>query len=436
MSIGKTIVTYGRSLIALDIAHSLGRRGIDIIGCDDLEMTVLSFSKYCSKYETYANPEKKPDQFIQDLVKIVDKHQPDDDRPYILMPSFYEARLIAKHRDQFEDKITVAAPDYDSIDQVDPKHHLARTIRDHNITAPKTWLPQSREDVEKIANDLPYPVFMKIPDGIGGRGIIKTNSKDQIIQNYSELKNDYPDKDIIIQEGTDGSDYCYCGLFHNGQRISSMVYTNLQKFPNDTGSGVTYKTVDNTVFDPLAEKLMKAVNWTGVVGIDFMWTGNNDDIPMMIEVNPRFWAGLMHSSNSNVDFPYMLYQLAATGKVTNIDHPKIGHQSNIAVLSNLSAMEKFFNDAIDFDALSKQWPLLRKKIKNFEITDSIKIIKDSLNQSITIVDAYEHYKSVQNQRKHSDSIFIDRDDALTGLGFLFILGSLVKYGEIPRELRG
>ena len=46
---GRAIVTYGRSLISLLIAQSLGMRGIDVIGCDSVPMTVLSFSKYVSK---------------------------------------------------------------------------------------------------------------------------------------------------------------------------------------------------------------------------------------------------------------------------------------------------------------------------------------------------------------------------------------------------
>ena len=39
---GRAIVMYGQSLMALEIAHSLGERGIEVIGCDDVDFTVLS----------------------------------------------------------------------------------------------------------------------------------------------------------------------------------------------------------------------------------------------------------------------------------------------------------------------------------------------------------------------------------------------------------
>ena len=42
---GRVIVTYGRSLMSLAIARSLHERGVEIIGCDDVGMTALSFSK-------------------------------------------------------------------------------------------------------------------------------------------------------------------------------------------------------------------------------------------------------------------------------------------------------------------------------------------------------------------------------------------------------
>ena len=47
---GRAIVMYGRSLMALEIAYSLGERGIEVIGCDDVDFTVLSFSRFVKKH--------------------------------------------------------------------------------------------------------------------------------------------------------------------------------------------------------------------------------------------------------------------------------------------------------------------------------------------------------------------------------------------------
>jgi hypothetical protein len=43
---GRVILTYGRSLMALVIARSLAQRGVEVIGCDDVDLTVMSFSKH------------------------------------------------------------------------------------------------------------------------------------------------------------------------------------------------------------------------------------------------------------------------------------------------------------------------------------------------------------------------------------------------------
>ena len=48
-----------------------------------------------------------------------------------------------------------------------------------------------------------------------------------------------------------------------------------------------------------------------MVEVDFRWDGFAE--PFLIEVNPRFWAGLFHTVESGVDFPWMLYELAVTG---------------------------------------------------------------------------------------------------------------------------
>ena len=58
---GRAIVTYGRSLMSLVIARSLSERGIEVIGCDDVDLTVLSFSKHTKDSFTHPHFEREPE---------------------------------------------------------------------------------------------------------------------------------------------------------------------------------------------------------------------------------------------------------------------------------------------------------------------------------------------------------------------------------------
>ncbi|MEM9233932.1 MAG: biotin carboxylase, partial [Pseudomonadota bacterium] len=123
---GRAIVTYGRSLMSLVIARSLSPKGIEVIGCDDVDMTVTSFSKHVSKNFTHASFEDNLEEALVDFEEHVRDHAPDDDRPYVLIPAFRDAQIFARHRDRFEPLIRIAAPDIASIDLLHPKEQFAQ----------------------------------------------------------------------------------------------------------------------------------------------------------------------------------------------------------------------------------------------------------------------------------------------------------------------
>ena len=432
---GRAIVTYGRSLIALMIAQSLGSRGIDVIGCDDVSMTVLSFSQYVSDNCVYTAAQDNEEQFIDDLVKIVRDHAPDTDMPYVLIPAFRDAKIIARHKDRFDGLITVACPDFDSIDQVDHKDAFARTTQKHNVPSPQTWLPEDRQALQDVLPDITFPVFIKPPDDVGGRGISKIKNADDLTKAFADLQERYPDQQILIQELAKGVDYCFCGLFNHGTLEASMVYHNLEKFPREAGQGVVRETVSSKHFDDLAEQLMKPLQWHGVAGIDFMWDGNDQTTPMMIEVNPRFWAGLDHSMRSNVDFPWLLYcQFTGTPVQGDFD-AKIGHKTELPGLASMARIEHLFAETIHLDALEEQWPKIKQSIKDHDLKAAGAIFKDALQDTISIEKAFSAFQALRKEAKESEAISYAHDDPFIGLGVLFILGSLIKHGTLPPEIK-
>lgn len=432
---GRVIVTYGRSLVALMIAQSLGSKGMEVIGCDSVDLTVLSFSKFVSTNCLYAAPDEDEERFIADLVRIARENKPEDDRPYILMPAFRDAKIISKHKDRFDGVITVACPDFEIIDQVDHKDAFSRTVKELEIESPKTWLPENEQDVESAIDDIEFPVFIKPPNDVGGRGISKVENADELRTAYKELQAHYKNEQIIIQSLAEGVDYCFCGLFDHGRLVTSMVYHNLQKFPNEAGPGVVRKTVDSAQFDAIAEKLMKPLKWHGVVGIDFMWDEREDSAPMMIEVNPRFWSGLDHSIKSNVDFPWLLFQLFATGKAEDKQDAKIGHKTSLPGLSTMARIESLFSQALHFEKLEAQWPIIKQHLKDNAYKEAGEIFKDALNDGFSFDQALKTFQKMKKQVEEAQEITYADDDPFVGLGVLFILASLIRHGKLPPEVK-
>lgn len=269
---GRVILTYGRSLMALTAAHSLGKRNIDIVGCDDVGMTVLSFSKYCSEYFVHPKAEDDEDKYIQSLIENVEKYKPDDDAPYVFMPMFRDAELIAKHANKFPSYISIATPDYDTINKVVSKTGFAKTCQSLDLPIPETHIVENKEKLEELLPDIEYPVLIKTPEGVGGHGIETAKNEDNLKTLFFDSLDEYgccP----IIQEIINGKDYCLTAICDKGEIIESMAYTNIYQYPRKTGAGCMRETVDASPFMDSATKLLKSLEWHGVAEIDFRWDG-------------------------------------------------------------------------------------------------------------------------------------------------------------------
>jgi predicted ATP-grasp superfamily ATP-dependent carboligase len=317
-------------------------------------MTAGQFSKFTTDHFVHADPEIDEAQYFQDLLAAIETYRPDDDRPYMLIPGFRDAALLSKQADRFDGKIILAAPPHAAISQVTPKQKLADTLDALDIPHPGTWQPQTADDIDALSDEITMPALIKAVDEVGGRGIEFFEDKDAFLSR-AKTRIEKEDPKPLIQEMVDGHDYCFCGIYQNGELKGHMVYHNLQTKGGAGSAGAMRETVDSAPFLDHANRLMKHIGWNGIAEIDFMWTGNTQDIPQLIEVNPRFWAGLFQSVESGVDFPWMLYQLFADGDISHTPDVKVGTKTRIPGLWATGALSEALNENIDFEGIKSAW---------------------------------------------------------------------------------
>jgi predicted ATP-grasp superfamily ATP-dependent carboligase len=289
-----------------------------VIGCDDVALTVLSFSKHVRETFTVAPWETQPEKFLDDLEAAVRRYAPVDGRPYVLMPVFRDVELLVRNRARFEPLITVAAPDVASFDQVHPKDRLSKLAAAIGLPAPQSFHPADSAELVKL--DLTLPVVVKPTVGVGGRGVSVANTREEVETLCADLGFAPPP---LIQSFADGDDYCVAVLAHEGRIQATMAYRNIATFPKKAGAGAVRETVDAAPFQSTVARLMAETRWNGVAEIDFRWTGRAGDVPQLIEVNPRFWAGIFHSIETGVDFPWLLYK-QTIGEAFEAPQPQIG----------------------------------------------------------------------------------------------------------------
>ncbi|MFO1014334.1 MAG: gamma-glutamyl-gamma-aminobutyrate hydrolase family protein [Caulobacteraceae bacterium] len=426
---GRVILTYGRSLMALVIARSLAQRGVEVIGCDDVDLTVLSFSKHVKETFAVAPWRSEPERFLDDLEAAVMEHAPHDGRPYVLMPVFSEGELIAKYRERFEPTCKVAMPLWSSFDQVQPKDHLAALAERAGVPAPKTWAVPNEEVLKTLAPTLPYPIIVKPSEGAGGRGVSLVHNAEEAIRDVEALGfNPQP----LFQTPAPGSDYCVAVLADKGKLTAIMAYHNITTFPRQAGAGAVRETVDAEPFRDAVSKLLAGAEWDGLAEIDFRWTGDTKDIPQLIEVNPRFWAGIFHSIQTAVDFPWLLW-LQSTGQpLDNVDEPDIGARTKTPGVWMLAALEEVAASDPHLKAAGEAWADVKKRLGAGKLDGVLERLKDAAG-ALSIPEILEQIEEEFAVAKDAPSELTEADP-LVGLGSLFMISSLIKHGKLPDEI--
>jgi predicted ATP-grasp superfamily ATP-dependent carboligase len=432
----RVIITSSRSLMALVAAHSLGKRGVEVIGADCVAPTMLSFSKYALANEKYHRHTDNPEAFLDDMDAIIDKYQPDDDRPYVLMPVFHENYLIIQHKERFEKKIRVATPDKSMLEKVHPKDNLALTAKNLDVNIPETALPESESEMEEALKNIGIPCLVKPRDSSGGRGIYKVETENELKQRFQEIKDDFGDPPLI-QALVEGKEYCHTVVYDHGHSGASGAYRNLHSYPADFGSGALREAIDPELFDKETEPLLKHVGWNGVAEIDYLWDGNKDHKPWLIEVNPRFWAGMFHSVQSGVDYPWLNFHLFAYGKLPEEKSWQIsGKKTKEPFTWLLAIVEESIDIAADFDDIKATGKNAIKELKDKGVKAAFEALKSGLKGGIQLKEAFSHYKESVNEAREVESQFSGGDDPFAALGGLYILAYWLKYKKLPPEAGG
>ncbi|MAW79200.1 MAG: biotin carboxylase [Parvularcula sp.] len=428
---GRVIVTYGRSLMSLAIARSLHERGVEIIGCDDVGMTALSFSKNISGYFTHPVRTEKPEAFLDKMVEKARQYRPADGRPYVLMPAFEGMRFFAQHRERFDGIIDIAAPDFAAIDRVDPKDHLMGWAAEQGLPAPQTVKVTSEDELRAAAETVRFPVMLKAPDKVGGRGVTKAANAQELMAQYKKLVADR----ALVQEFIEGVDYCHTVIFEHGELKGSMAYKNLRQWPRTSGAGVLRETVDDAPFLETSKKLLGPLGWNGIAEIDYRWSEEGGDPAFLIEVNPRFWAGLYHSIASGVDFPWMLYELTVTGRVLSDYERHIGERTRIPGVAMLSAVTDIAHSETDFRKLREAWRDAGRSFKEGHVGDAVRRFAKSVGEVIDHDDiAFELFQAADDVRGVRGELSF-KEDRMANLGFLYVVSSIIRHGELPPEMK-
>ena len=435
---GRAIVTYSRGWQALVAVRSLGKRGVEVVTGDEYAMTPASFSRFAIGEFRYPNVTNDPEGFLDAIEEAVHKHKPEDASiPYVLMPIHKETYLIARHRERFEPHIRVPVPAIEDIERIHNKGTLAADAQVRGLPVPTTWIPETVEAFDGMSDDIALPAFVKLRESAAGVGIAKVKTREDLAKTFKGFVKQYgvkPGDLPIVQAAVPGDDYCVTTLFDHGSLVACMTYHNLRAYPAEKGAGVMRETVRAPQLERLAAETLGPMNWHGVAELDFRWDGTEDGQPYLIEVNPRFWGGLIQAVESGWDYPWLLFRLAADGHIDPPEEGRYDVRTETPVVALLATLQDIADNDRRMDLFKSAWRDARGEFKEGSKRKGFRMLLEGAKDFFDVKGRAKEAKRLLEEHKDNVYDILSSHDPLPALGVFYPLAVFLRHGKVNMEL--
>jgi predicted ATP-grasp superfamily ATP-dependent carboligase len=316
------LVLDGETRAALAVVRSLGRAGLRVIVASELSHSLAGSSRFCSRIAKYPSPFDNTQLFSNAIHDIIIK-----ENAGVLFP-ITDATTVAilQHRSLFTGLVTIPIVSNETYWAASDKISLMKTAAQLNIPYPSTIYvdPALGQFPEQYLPTLAFPVILKPKASIWANnnnmrktGVRFASNKEELVRIVSTDESfaaPYMLQEVITGEGIGIFTFC-----NKGEVLSIFSHRRIREKPPWGGVSVV---CESTQPDPLAleasRKLLKALDWSGVAMVEFKRDIARNNIPVLMEINARFWGSLQLAIDAGVNFPLYQYYLSQ-----NIEAPQV-----------------------------------------------------------------------------------------------------------------
>lgn len=314
-------VVIGGGSTGLGLVRALAREGITVSYLDTVSTNPTRFSRYCFRFIKLSpnvfNDEKR---LVESLIAISEKGILNN----VIFPTDEKVvGFIAKNKVKLAEYYIVPVPDWKIVQRCYNKKNTYAFCKNYGINFPKSYFPDSIEDLYEQGDTLQYPLIIK--PAISSEFLAKTGHKVIVVMNRNQLGKNYKEactlirpENIILQEIIPGPTrelYSFVSFFKNGKVVSGFTARRSRQIPVDFGRFSTLVELCEIpeLFD-LGEKILKAIEYYGISEVEFK-KDPRDGKYKLLDVNPRPWYWHALAPAAGMNLSYLMY-LDMIGEVT------------------------------------------------------------------------------------------------------------------------
>ena len=278
------LVTAIGSMSADCVINSLKNAGCKVIGCDIYPKEWHVVSKVCDNF--YQVPlVKDKDVFIESIISICKNEEIN----YILPLTDIEIDVFNQYRLYFsENNIILCMPSLYSLEISRDKYRLYEFFKD-DIHVPSVWTAMA---LDYSSSKVAYPVIAKPKNGRSSEGL-KLLFSDLDYQSLSPIDN------YIIQEFKDGNIFTV-DFVRSSESGNAFCIPREELLRTKNGAGLTVRMFQDIELVALVEYIGHKLDINGCINMEFIL---NDGKYYLIDINPRFSAGVAFSSLQGYNMP-------------------------------------------------------------------------------------------------------------------------------------
>ncbi len=313
----KKAIVISAGPLGLGIIRSLGKEGIKSIVIYENDYEAGIYSKYCvekARVKSYLEKEN----ILNILLENKDKW-----KGLLIIPGNDESLgALSYYKKELQEHFIIYVPDFETVKKIINKKEMLTLAKEMNMPMPKSYFPESMEDLEKIKTEISYPCLMKPLERHFFYAVFRT--KLFRIKNYEELKEKFElclknKLEVSLAElipGKDTNFYSFeCYVTKAGEITNEFVKVKFRQTPPFFGVGRVSMSTEKKEIIPLAKEfLSKLKDFSGPAYIEFKFD-ERDGLYKFIEINGRIIISVSLSTRCGINFPHILYSEFVDSKI-------------------------------------------------------------------------------------------------------------------------
>ncbi len=272
------LLTGGRAPATLELCRLFHAEGHRVLVAETTEHHLCRYSRAVAKSFTVPAPTQDSQGYVEALAAIARTEAVD-----CVIPACEETFYLAMHKESFPVGCKVFVDSIDTLKVLHNKWEFNRLLQELGISAPRTWLFRSLEDLRKnIPRDVKIiikPVYSRFASKIQ---LLEAGDRDP----QKELCFDCP---WVAQEFVEGQHFRSYSVVQKGQITAHAIYP-ARFCTGKMGACLAYEAVDMPKIFRWVQHFAESISYNGQLAFDLIVDSDGNILP--IECNPRAIGGV------------------------------------------------------------------------------------------------------------------------------------------------